>query len=96
MKRTLFFSLVLMAISCNPSKNIGTYFKVSRVEPGKDGQTLYLTDGDGKQYTTVISIPNGNFTEVHQGDTVKLDITEVLDTEPTILITKSVEVLDMK
>lgn len=93
MKKVLLVGVGLMVFSCTSPKDGGDRFTVTHIEPGKDGQTLFLIDAEGDEYTTVISIPNGNFVEVHKGDSVKLDIAEVLDTNPVILISKSVEVM---
>lgn len=93
MKKLVLIGLCLVAFSCTGPKNSGDRFTVMRIEAGKDGQTLYLKDAEGDEFTTVISIPNGNFTEVHEGDSVQLDIVEVLDTDPVILISRSVEII---
>lgn len=93
MKKMILIGLCSIVFSCNGPKDSGDGFTVTRIEAGKDGQTLYLRDAEGDEYTTVISIPNGNFVEVHEGDSVRLDIAEILDTDPVILVSRSVEVL---
>ena len=93
MRKMILMGFCSLAFSCNGPKDSGDRFTITRIEAGKDGQMLYLRDSEGDEYMTVISIPNGNFTEVHQGDSVRLDIAEVLDTNPVILISRSVEVI---
>jgi len=93
MRKIILIGLCSLVFSCKGTKDSGDRFTVTRIEAGKDGQTLHLKDAEGDEYTTVISIPNGNFTEVHEGDKVQLDIAEVLDTSPVILISRSVEVI---
>lgn len=86
--------LFILVIPCNnPSKD--TVFSITKIEQGKDGKTLFLVDSEGTEYTTVISIPNGNYVEVEVGDRLKLEIKEILgDMEPIIVLSRTVEVLD--
>ncbi|HBU79620.1 MAG TPA: hypothetical protein DEF18_16100 [Muricauda sp.] len=87
----LFVTLFLGA--CETSKDSTDMYIITRVKAEKDGQTLFLKGKGGEVYTTVISIPNGNFIEVKEGDQVKLEVEEILDTDPPIIISKSVSLV---
>lgn len=86
--------LAIFACACESSRRSEQTFTITKVQPEKDGQTLFLEDRDGITYTTVISIPNGNFIKVKEGDQVQLDIEEVLDTKPPIIISKTVTLVE--
>ena len=63
---------------------------VTKVIPGKDGETLYLYDKDKKAYSMIVSIPNlgDNYIHLKVGDKVKVE-GEYVDSFPTqILATK--------
>ncbi|WP_228237818.1 hypothetical protein [Allomuricauda sp. M10] len=92
MGKGILIGLFCLVLSCG-GQEANDFFTVTKIEAGKDGKTLFLLDGEGDEFTTVISIPNGNYAEVNVGDKVKLDVAEVLDTNPMILITRSVVVL---
>lgn len=87
----LFVSLFLGA--CEAPKDSKDIFTITKVQPEKDGQTLFLKGKEGEVYTTVISIPNGNFIKVKEGDQVKLEIEEILDTDPPIIISKTIALI---
>jgi len=89
---TLVFAIFISA--CGSSTGSDQMYTITKVQPEKDGQTLFLEDADGITYTTVISIPNGNFIKVKEGDQVKLEIEEVLDTEPPIIVSKTVTLVE--
>lgn len=59
----------------------------------KDGQTLFLSDEKGGKYTTVISIPNGNYVEVKKGDRISLVAKEILEMHPALIISENIVVL---
>ncbi len=80
-------------LGCNAVKESSNY-TITKIEQGKDGQTLYLKDGQNKIFTTVISIPNGNFIKVEEGDKIQIETKEILETEPPIIISKSIKVID--
>lgn len=90
----LFITLFLGA--CHPSKETDDIFTITKIQQEKDGQTLFLKGKGGEVYTTVISIPNGNFIEVKQGDQVKLEIEEILETDPPIIISKSISLVQLE
>jgi uncharacterized OB-fold protein len=93
-KKILTFVL-LCSVACNAPKETEDVYSITGVQQEKDGKTLFLEDATGTEYSTVISIPNGNYVEVKVGDRVKLEINEVLeDMEPILIISRSVEVLD--
>lgn len=81
-------------MSCNTVKKENNVFTISKIQQEKDGKTLFLKDDENKIYTTIISIPNGNYIKVNEGDKIKIDITEILDTDPAIIISNRIEVLD--
>lgn len=86
--------LLVLVISC-ASPSAAPVFSITRIEQGKDGKTLVLTDADGTVYTTVVSIPKGNYVDVEVGDRVQLEINEILeDMNPIVIIATSVKVLD--
>ncbi len=86
--------LLFWVISCNSSIE-APVFSITKIEQGKDGKTLFLQDAKGTVYTTVISIPNGNYTDVEVGDRVQLEINEILeDMDPIIIVSKSLTVLE--
>ncbi|WP_318345556.1 hypothetical protein [Flagellimonas baculiformis] len=95
MLKKIFVIVVLFAVSCNTPKESEDVYSITSIQQEKDGKTLFLKDANGAEYTTVISIPNGNYVEVEVGDRVKLEINEVLeDMKPILIISRSVEVLD--
>ncbi len=94
MKTSLTIVILTLLMSCNAIKKENKVFTISRIQQEKDGQTLFLKDNDNKIYTTVISIPNGNFIKVNEGDNIRIDIKEILDTDPPIILSKHIEILD--
>ncbi|MDC6385782.1 hypothetical protein D2V93_08705 [Flagellimonas taeanensis] len=94
MYRRILGLLLFWVISCN-SPIDAPIFSITKIEQGKDGKTLFLEDAKGTVYTTVISIPNGNYVDVEVGDRVQLEINEILeDMDPIIIVSKSVTVLE--
>lgn len=87
--------VLLISVSCNTAKETKDVYSITEIQQEKDGKTLFLKDSNGTEYSTMISIPNGNYVEVEVGDRVRLEINEILlDMEPILIISKSVEVLD--
>ncbi|MBP0904297.1 hypothetical protein ACFSKN_18615 [Mariniflexile gromovii] len=84
----------VFAIGCNTISNNKKLFTITKIEQGKDGQTLYIRNSENKTYTTVISIPNGNFVEVIEGDRIQIDIQEIIESDPPIIISNHIMVLD--
>lgn len=68
-------------------------FTITKIQNEKDGQTLFLKDDKGGQFTTVISIPNGNYVEVEKGNRISLVAKEILEMHPAIIISKDIKVL---
>lgn len=92
--RILWIALFLV-LSCNTPNDKGLIFSITKIEQGKDGKTLFLEDSEGTLYTTVVSIPNGNYIDVEVGDKVRLEIKEIVENmDPIILITRSIEKLN--
>ncbi len=81
-------------MGCTAVKKESNMFTISKIQQEKDGQTLFLKDNDNKVYTTIISIPNGNFIKVNEGDNIRIKIKEILDTDPPIIVSKHIEILD--
>ena len=68
-------------------------FLITKVQPEKDGQTLFLENDKGEVFTTIISIPNGNFVEVNEGDKISLGIKEIMKMNPPAIVSKDIKVL---
>ncbi|WP_418502026.1 hypothetical protein [Flagellimonas sp.] len=95
MSKKILTFVLLCAVACNAPKETEEIYSITGIRQEKDGKTLFLEDANGTEYTTVISIPNGNYVDVKVGDRVKLEINEVLeDMEPILIISRSVKVLD--
>jgi len=90
----IIITLVVFAllIGCKTTNN--HYYTITKIEQGKDGKTLLLKDAKNKIYTTVISIPNGNYANVGEGDKIQLEIVEVLEANPPMIISKSIKVIE--
>lgn len=74
------------------SKEIGVY-TIDRIQPEKDGETLYMTDEHGEPATMIISIPNGNYVEVAVGDQISVEIEAVMRSYPPQIIGKNIKVI---
>jgi hypothetical protein len=102
--QTVFTALILIAMfSCNiTKKNIPVNkiermeFTVSKIQNEMDGQIIFLEDDKGQTFTTIISIPNGNFVELKQGDRVSLIAEEIMEMDPPQIISKKIKVLNKK
>lgn len=94
MKKIATIIILVFILGCNSAKTENNIFTVSKIQQEKDGQTLFLKDSKNKVYTTVISIPNGNFIKVNEGDRIRIEIKEILETNPLIIISKKIKVLD--
>lgn len=93
-KLTLILTAVLIFFSCSTKENFSK-FLITKIKPEKDGQTLFLKNDNGENFTTVISIPNGNFIEVNEGDKIRLEIKETLDKmNPPIILSKNIKVIE--
>jgi len=90
---TLFLTIIITLISCNSKENISE-FLITKIKPEKDGQTLFLKNDKGETYTTVISIPNGNFIKVSEGDKINIEIKDRLEKmNPPLIISKKIEIV---
>ena len=68
---------------------------VTKVTPGKDGETIHLTDKDKKTYNMIVSIPNleDNYINLKVGDKVKVE-GEYIDSFPTQILAKKIHKLN--
>ena len=87
MKAAITIIIMTLFLACKAMKETNNY-TITKIEQGKDGQTLYLKDSKNNMYTTVISIPNGNFVKVEAGNKIKLEIVKMIDTDPPIIESK--------
>lgn len=91
--------IVLTFNSCGSAKNKANdnkrmEFTITKIQNEKDGQTLFLKDDKNREFTTVISIPNGNFIKVETGNHISLIAREILERHPAIIISEDIKVLD--
>ena len=100
MKNLIKISLINLAIlfivSCKPNKENSNEFTITKIQSEKDGQTLFLKNDKGEIYTTIISFPNGNFIEVHEGDIITMDIQDTLKMNPPAFISKNLQIISSK
>lgn len=97
-------SIVLLAVlftSCSSAKKKNelnnssrSEYTITDIRNEKDGQTLFLSDDKGGKFTTVISIPNGNYVDVEKGDRISLVAKEILEMHPAIIISEHIKVLN--
>ncbi|WP_308992431.1 hypothetical protein QLS71_000445 [Mariniflexile litorale] len=92
MKAVITIIIITLFLGCKTMEETNKY-TITKIEQGKDGQTLYLKDSKNNVYTTVISIPNGNFVKVEEGNKIKLEIIKMIETYPPILVSKSIEII---
>ena len=92
MKAAITLIIMTLFLGCKTMEETNNY-TITKIEQGKDGQTLYLKDSKNNIYTTVISIPNGNYVKVEEGNKIKLEIVKMIDTDPPIIVSKSIEVI---
>ena len=103
MKYTTLFSFLLLILfaGCCISKsnehslntNSAMEFTVTKIRGEIDGQTIFLKDTNGRPYTTVISIPNGNYVELNVGDRISLVVEDTIDFDPIQIISRDIKVL---
>lgn len=101
---SLLFSLALLIASCNTPKagdseegqNSRMELMVTKIHNEKDGQSIFMQDDKGGQYTTIISIPNGNWIDLTIGDRISLVATEILESHPAQIISKDIKVIEHK
>lgn len=100
---TIILLIIALAFnSCASTKNKATNnnkrmeFTITKIQNEKDGQTLFLEDDKGGKFTTVISIPNGNFVDVKTGNRISLVAKEILEMHPAIIISEDIKVLKGK
>lgn len=94
MKRILTAVILILLLSCNPKKTDTPSFTITKIKNEKDGKTLFLKNENEEVYTTVISIPNGNFVDVKEGDVISLKIEDTLQMTPPALISKEIKIIN--
>ncbi|PIE78288.1 MAG: hypothetical protein CSA15_08575 [Candidatus Delongbacteria bacterium] len=86
--------------SCQTTKNKTTNdknrmkFIVSKIQNEIDGQTVFLKDDKGRNYTTIISIPNGNYIDLKVGNRISLIAKEIIGSAPAQIISEDIKVLN--
>ncbi len=93
--KTLFVSLIVftLLISCNTPKTFPNAYTITKIQPEKDGQTLYLKNDKDDVYTTIISIPNGNFIKLEEGNVITFDVQGTIKMNPPALVSKNIKVV---
>lgn len=96
--KTLFASLLLftLLIACNTQKNYPNAYTITKIQAEKDGQTLFLKNDKGEVYITIISIPNGNFIKVQEGNVITFEVQDTLKMDPPALVSKNIKIVDGK
>lgn len=95
-------ALIIFAVySCSTTqksatlkKNSRMEFTVTKIQNEMDGQTLFLKDDNGNKYTTVISIPNGNFVEVKKGNRISLIVKDLIKMKPIAIVSRDIKILN--
>lgn len=93
--KIIFASLIafIFLISCNTPKTFPNAYTITKIQPEKDGQTLFLKNDKGDVYTTIISIPNGNFIKLEEGNVITFDVQDTLKMDPPALISKNIKIV---
>ena len=93
--KTIFASLIAFAllIACNTKKNYTNSYTITKIQPEKDGQTLFLKNEKGDVYTTIISIPNGNFIKLEEGNVITFDVQDTIKMDPPALVSKNIKIV---
>ena len=86
--------ILLVFMACQTQNNTAPVYTITKIQAEKDGQTLFLKNDEGAVYTTIISIPNGNFIKVHEGDRITMDIQDTLKMNPPAFISKNIQILE--
>lgn len=101
--KLILLSMVFFLNSCGSNKTKSQTsnaermeFTITKIQNEKDGQTLFLKDEKGVEFTTVISIPNGNFVEVEKGNRISLVAKEILEMHPAIIVSEDIKVITKK
>lgn len=94
MKHILTTVILIFLLSCNPKKTDIPSFTITKIKNEKDGKTLFLKNENEEVYTTVISIPNGNFVNVKEGDLISFKIEDTLQMTPPALISKEIKIIN--
>ncbi len=89
----VFLFIVIFTIGCS-IKEKRLEFLITKIEQEKDGQMLFLKNDKNEVFTTIISIPNGNYIEVDQGNKIALEIIEVIKMKPPIIISKNIQLIE--
>lgn len=91
-KLTLFFALLIFLIGCIDTEK-SSEFLITKIQNEKDEQTLFLENDKGEIFTSIISIPNGNFIEVKEGNRISLEIKEIINMKPPAIVSKNIRVV---
>jgi hypothetical protein len=68
---------------------------VTKIQNEMDGQTLFLEDDKGGQFTTIISPANGNWIDLTIGNRISLVAEEIMESHPAQIISKDIKILDI-
>lgn len=100
MKAIKLIMILFTITSCNTIKNKMNKntdprmeFIVHEIQNEKDGQTLFLKDDKGGNYTTIISPANGNFIDVEVGNRISLVAKLIMESDPAQIISKDIKVI---
>ena len=93
--KTLIASILVLTllIACNTQKNYPNAYTITKIQAEKDGQPLFLKNDKGDLYTTIISIPNGNYIKVQEGNVITFDVQDTLQMEPPALVSKNIKIV---
>lgn len=70
------FAFLLFISSCSIVKYATPTYEVINVNKGKDGCGLTLLDDKGEEFTTTLSVIQGNYVPLKLGDRIKFDMIE--------------------
>lgn len=96
--KTIIASLLvfILLIACSTQKNYPNAYTITKIQAEKDGQTLFLKNDNGEVYTTIISMPNGNFIKVQEGNIITFDVQDTLKMDPPALVSKNIKIVSGK
>jgi len=97
-KMLVFVTTLFVFFSCNTVKHNysalrKSEFLVIHSKDESDGQSITLRSYNDNIYTTVLSIPNGNWVELQVGDVISLEIEDTIEMNPPHIISKNIKVL---
>lgn len=94
------YLLILTFLACGSSQNNSSKvnstmeFTVTKIRSEKDGETLFLNDHKGVPFTTIISIPNGNYIALNEGDKISLKAVAIMESHPAQIISTDVKLIE--